>query len=278
LTKKTVQQQNIIRELALAPHGSIGYCLLNHFNASMKQEIAALRAAVRKNPFWFLDIPRTSSTTIQAHLGEAFGYPHGKQDLLQNSNSPHAFDYKRTGPVESTLIRSHLPAFLAKVIIGKELWDDITVFTVMREPRSWLYSVYQYTQRYNSLGYSANSFPEFIEQFAALTKLNVLDRVYPGRMLQYEYIKIEGSIQARYILDFSNRNGITTWLNSRLGVVMPPEIKLAQTASEANFCHAWQSLVECGMSRMVESILEKDIEIYRKVANSQDGVLDATEL
>ena len=87
---------------------------------------------VRRNGFWFVDIPRTSSSSIRSELGMRFGKAYGKSNMLQKE---HALEQ---------IFPDHLPAIKMRNTLGKSTWDRIFTFTIVRNPWDRIYSIYNY--------------------------------------------------------------------------------------------------------------------------------------
>lgn len=93
----------------------------------------AMRQVVRKHRFWFVDIPRTSSSSIRWELGAGFDPLYGKL----SSWSERLVSDKRAAP-------EHLTARNVRVMLGARLWEGIYTFSVVRNPWDRTYSLYQY--------------------------------------------------------------------------------------------------------------------------------------
>jgi len=68
--------------------------------------------------FWFIDIPRTSSSSLRIELGKRFGIPYGKKNLLDSKYS------------SEQIFPDHLTALEMKRIIGSDNWGKIFSFTI----------------------------------------------------------------------------------------------------------------------------------------------------
>ena len=67
---------------------------------------------IKRNGFWFVDIPRTSSSSIKVELGNAYGAPYGKANLIESQ-----FSTKQTIP-------DHVPAVYMRTHLGVESWNS----------------------------------------------------------------------------------------------------------------------------------------------------------
>jgi len=85
--------------------------------------------------FWFVDIPRTSSSSIRAELGKEFGALHGKSNLLEKEFST------------SQVVKDHMPAKMMLEAIGRDLWQKLFTFSFVRNPWDRVLSMYFYRIR-----------------------------------------------------------------------------------------------------------------------------------
>jgi len=88
--------------------------------------------SIRKAGFWFVDIPRTSSSSVRSELGRCFGPPYGKANLIDRE---HAAEQ---------LFPDHVPAVEMRELIGERIWDKLFVFTLVRNPWDRMLSLYHY--------------------------------------------------------------------------------------------------------------------------------------
>ena len=112
----------------------------------------ALRKNVAEHGFWFIDIPRTSSTSIRTELGKNFGPLYGKEGALdRNYRIKNGF-------------ASHVPAVHMREILGQPLWEDTFTFSLVRNPWDRLVSLHHYATAAGEFPRDL-SFREFILQF-----------------------------------------------------------------------------------------------------------------
>lgn len=109
--------------------------------------------AIRKAGFWFVDIPRTSSSSIKSELGRKFGPAFGKKNVVE------------TDFATDQLIPDHVPAREMRTLLGPSDWDQLFTFTFVRNPFDRILSLYHYLQKVQELPGSW-SFSEFIDRFA----------------------------------------------------------------------------------------------------------------
>lgn len=152
---------------------------MQHNNIKAKQIEQFAISQILKHGFLFIDIPRTSSTSIRVELGLTFGIPYSKKNTL---------DKKYSKP---QIFRDHMPAKFLKARFGNKLWERIFVFTLVRNPWDRTYSMYNYRRKSGSipanLGFRDyvielnNSVKDKIENIAKnLSIIDFLDLKKPG--------------------------------------------------------------------------------------------------
>ena len=111
-----------------------GLWIKGHSDWDIKEKIA-------KQGFWFVDIPRTSSSSIRAELTREFGVINGKRGYLKKDMN-HSV---------SQIISTHTPAAVMKERLGADLWDRIFTFSFVRNPYERIWSYYCYMLRVGHL-------------------------------------------------------------------------------------------------------------------------------
>lgn len=90
---------------------------------------------IRRHGFWFIDIPRTSSSSIRAELGKRYGIVYGKLKLIEKKHR------------SKQIFKDHTPAKQMKEILGPKLWKRIYTFTLVRNPWDRMVSLYHYRRK-----------------------------------------------------------------------------------------------------------------------------------
>ena len=216
---------------------------------AIRAEVEQLRARIAECHFWFVAIPRTSSSYIQTSLGAQFGYPHGKQSLTSNNTSAPI--------VQSALLPPHTPSFIVREILGKELWQACNTFSVVRHPYAWSLSLWRYTKLYHNLGFSDGDFLTFLSELKANIKSPRTQRnCYPSNYCQYDYVVERNSNKflVKNILKFEDRETINDFLLS-VGLKSIP-FRAGQMGSDSGDYNLDET-----EKAAVRKILEQDFDI-----------------
>jgi hypothetical protein len=175
--------------------------------------------------FWFVSIPRSSSSFVQTRLADTYGYPHGKHGIHKVSS----------GYTVSALLPAHTPSFVAKELIGSANWEALNTFAIMRHPYTWSLSLWKFTKKYGSLGFVDGDFLSFLAQFEQKTKQPRSTRAFfPSNFMQNDYL-VEASSQraiVKTVLRFEERDKIKQLLQSLKVDTTDFEIKVRETDSE----------------------------------------------
>ncbi len=123
---------------------------------------------VRKCGFWFVDIPRTSSTSIRVELGRAFGMPYGKPGMSHRVR--HLLDP----------FGVHVPASRMREMLGAEVWDQLFTFALVRNPWERTVSLYNWRRKEGSIPHDL-SFKEYVRRLAAFIDAGDQDPLGNGK-------------------------------------------------------------------------------------------------
>jgi hypothetical protein len=225
------------------------YANIGHLDYILRAQQDELKQKIAADKFWFVTIPRTSSSSIQISLGAQFGYPHGKV-LFPGG-------VRGVAGADSFLLPPHTPSFLARDILGPELWRDCSTFSVVRHPYSWSVSLWRYTKTYWNLGFSDGDFLTFLREFERNANQDIRLRTFhPSNYFQHDYL-VENNADkflVKNILKYEDRAGIEDFLKSIGLKSLPSSNKVAATDS------ASYQLSEAEKA-VVRKVFEKDFDL-----------------
>lgn len=98
------------------------------------RKAARVAEMIRSQGFWFVDVPRTSSSSIRAELSRDFGRANGKR---------HYFNRDRKYAVRQ-ILQPHRTAIAMRRRLGEELWEEIFTFGFIRNPYDRVWSMFCY--------------------------------------------------------------------------------------------------------------------------------------
>jgi hypothetical protein len=97
-----------------------------------KARLSACRRQVEHAGTWFVDIPRTGSTSLKLALAERFGSEFGKSYLRDGAQTTEK------------VIPDHTSAIQVRQILSPELWNRLVTFSIVRNPWDRCYSLFRY--------------------------------------------------------------------------------------------------------------------------------------
>ncbi|WP_170761972.1 sulfotransferase family 2 domain-containing protein [Ruegeria lacuscaerulensis] len=207
----------------------------------------AVRAAIKKSGVWFVDIPRTSSSSIRTELGRHFGPAYGKSNLFEQDEALEQ------------LFLDHVPAHVMRSFLGEEVWDSVFTFSVVRNPWDRCFSLFNYLQRSENIPMEW-SFAQFLH---ALEKA---DENTPGfKFHGHRYgasdflLDKDNTVLVDQIVRFEDRDQGLAKVAERLNLPELGKLHL-QRATErgANYRDQYDS----ESRRIVGRLYEKDIKLF----------------
>jgi hypothetical protein len=161
--------------------------------------------AIVTTGFWFIDIPRTSSTSIRAELGKRFGPIHGKRNVIE---AEHATEQ---------VLPEHLSAREMQKITGPKAWASLYSFSIVRNPFERLLSFYNYMQKCGDLPASW-SYAEFVARHVEATPATPYLGYFGLRRTACDFVlDAEGKPLVTEIFRFENRAEAITRIGQKIG-------------------------------------------------------------
>ena len=177
---------------------------------------------IRKHGVWFVDIPRTSSTSIKAELGIIYGLPYGKAKLINKQKWADKLpgDYiARMKHHTHQIFDDHIPAIEMQKIIGEKAWESLFTFTFVRNPWDRIISLYYTLKRALEIP-GDMQFKEFVFALknARKPKGESILRLREYYFGSSDYVlDKDGNILVKYIAKYENRNNDIKRISLKLG-------------------------------------------------------------
>ncbi|WP_162139100.1 sulfotransferase family 2 domain-containing protein [Synechococcus sp. PCC 7336] len=147
---------------------------------------------IARQGFWFIDIPRTSSTSIRAELGKRFGKTHGKINTDKGYATQQIFE-------------DHLTAREMRKRLGGFLWKKIFTFSIVRNPWDRTLSMYFFRLKRGTIP-SEWTFRDYAIALTSSSPESDLFKYHASRYGLSDYVTGDDSeIIVDYIGRFENR-------------------------------------------------------------------------
>lgn len=161
---------------------------------------------IRKAGFWFVDIPRTSSSSIKVDLGRHFGPAYGKTNLIEQEYATEQ------------IFSDHIPAHKMRNIVGARTWDNLYTFTIVRNPWDRILSLYFYLKKRQRIPDGWN-FPDYVKRLVDSDEKTPYFGFHGRRYGAVDYILDENSVVVvDEILRYENRAAGLRRVACRIGL------------------------------------------------------------
>jgi len=199
-----------------------------------------VRSRLREIGFWFVDIPRTSGTTLKlafhARYGKLFGKPSPSQGIGMG------------------LIPHHLPARLLRPQVGAGLWDSLYTFSIVRNPFERALSLFTFLQENGKLqGWT------FARYVAQLVRPGGFD--YHGHYLSNcGYLcDAGGGLLVSQVFRFEERDEAMDEIARRTGC---PELVRSDRKAYATGARHYSHYYDAASRRRIEEFYRDDLETF----------------
>ncbi|MEO0535475.1 MAG: sulfotransferase family 2 domain-containing protein [Cyanobacteria bacterium P01_A01_bin.123] len=206
---------------------------------------------ILRHGFWFIDIPRTSSSSIRAELGTHFGFPYGKINLTDKQYASRQ------------IFPDHMPAEKIHAILGESVWRKIFTFTIVRNPWDRIHSLYEYRRKVRRIPQEL-SFRDYV---LSLEKA-VSNNDFSNTLFQHPYHRYgasefisgkNGEVMVDYIAKYENREYDLKPIATRLNLPQLGGLNIQRASSGSkNYSYFYDS----EMRECIEKIYAKDIELF----------------
>jgi FkbM family methyltransferase len=205
---------------------------------------------IKKEGFWFVDIPRTSSSSIKAELGSVFGAAYAKLNIK---------DY---GYGKKSMLPDHLLAKDMKELLGEDCWNNLFSFTFVRNPWDRAVSLYLYRKRLEKNILDMEFKDYVIALYKHLTKQENSLFAYHGYSLSASDFILDDdeNVIIDYVGKYENRNEDINYISRKIGCRTLGNLCL-QKANKENTHYS--QFYDDESREIIEEIYQKDIELFK---------------
>ena len=205
-------------------------------------------ADIKHHGFWFVDIPRTSSSSIKLELSKQYGIAYGKSDILEKQH------------VTAQVLKPHIPAVQFRQAIGHQIWDSIYKFSFVRNPWDRVLSFYHYRIKVKRIHDINISFREYVLQ------LGEANENTPGFMFQvtrygaYNYLYDQNdNLLVDYVGKYETRENDLKVISEKIGASMLGSLHV-QKASPDN--SHYSNYYDDETIDVIYNLYRRDIEAF----------------
>ena len=201
---------------------------------------------IKNNGFWFIDVPRTSSTSIRYSLGSQFGSAYGKYNVIEAAyRTKQAFN-------------DHSTAMQMREIFGDEMWSNLFTFSIVRNPFDRAFSLYNFLVKRNKI--PGWSFKYFISVLGEVSGIPVVFKSNIHRYSAADFLSDKkGNIIVSFVGKFENREQDLKKIASEIGVEALGDV-LLQKASPKKYHYS--EFYDREMKEIIYKRFRKDIELF----------------
>lgn len=209
------------------------------------------RQNLLQDGFWFVDIPRSSSSALRSELGAHFGVLHGKTNIPEKEfATPQTFS-------------DHRSALQMRELFGADLWGKLLTFSVVRNPWARALSFYCYRRGKANVKIPAEwDLAEYLRHVALARAGEVHPTLaYPPQyMTSSEFVTdAQGQIIVNEVIRFETRGPQLAQIGARIGFPGLGQRHLNQaTPAETSLSASY----DADAKRLVAEIYAEDCERF----------------
>lgn len=203
---------------------------------------------IKQKGVWFVDIPRTSSSSIRVELARAYGVPYGKANTVDPSQA------------RLQMLGDHLTAEAMIKLLGRDVWETLFSFAVVRNPWDRMVSLYAYRRLIRSIP-AEMSFDHYVRLLA--------DRQRKGEHIFYRphlwmsaadfVCDAKDELLVTYIGRFEDRATMATDLAQRLNL---PAFGVVHTQSAPRTQRDYRAYYTLETRALIAQLYARDIALF----------------
>jgi hypothetical protein len=213
-------------------------------------KLSLLRGCLKRNPVWYVDIPRTGSTFLRDSLFKELGFPHGKAGIAAKKRERSSVEF--FGP--------HSTAEQVRQIIGVELWTSLFTFSVVRNPFDRVASLFLYYKNTEKL--AAGDFKDFCQAIQGSLFWNEQSRPHPPlwRTQKSYLFDSQNNLLVKEVGRYENLEEFLNVVRKKTGLLLPniyivnPSIGKPQEGLRAMY--------DSSTARLVSDFFQEDFEVF----------------
>ena len=208
------------------------------------------RQEIIKQGFWFVDVPRTSSSSIRYELSNNFSNVNGKEGFL-----PEDSQYSHP-----TTIEVHRTAKIIRHFVGVREWDKLFTFGFIRNPYMRVWSMYCYHIKVDKLR-RGETFKDFIK---SLTTFRGNGLISPSSFTMLSDNR--GRIIVDRVCKFEDRENEIKFLEDRLQMKFGGVVSQSASTQYGKCIDHYDDVTK----KMVEEIYVDDFNLGKYSLNIPD--------
>lgn len=206
-----------------------------------------IASKITSSGFWFVDIPRTSSSSIKVELGRIYGTPFGKENLLEREYSVNQ------------IVPDHLTANEVIGIIGTSAWKNLFTFAIVRNPWERVFSMFNYRKLKGNIP-TVWTFRDYVLALTSHSSENEYFK-YPGHYRGCsDYVcGDEDAILVSFIGRYEYRERDMLYIDSHCGTQGLGKLHIQQTPVKTA---QYSQFYDVEMQNLIAEMYKKDIELF----------------
>lgn len=198
------------------------------------------------NKFWFIDIPRTGTSSLKDCLGQMYGHVYGK-----------SYDRERDAR-RFNLIKDHATSRQLVTLLGSEAWGNLYTFTFVRNPWDRYLSLYRYRIASGSLNESV-SFEQYVHALRGngrCAKCNPFDAEVYHRSMSSYILDANDNVLVKHVFRYEDRESGLGSIETALGIRVERIHK--ERLGDGDYRNAYSQ----EMSNIVGEFYSEDVSLF----------------